>query len=317
MMADSIHAGRSDASHAPAEGALARVAAASTGGTRWRVAGRVMTCVALLLGVACSTPTGNPRRVPVGHTGAFESWWSDTQLREVGEYLDGQRHGPITIYHSDGSLQERGEYSHGVPSGRHELYHPGGVLALVETVTDGVIDGERLEYDEAGQLHARQTWSRGRRDGPQVIYHPNGSVAREGAWRDDLPVGRWRSFDEQGQLRSEEWFWAADGRPVGYLETVFVAEGRVSAQAYKVWSDGHWDGWRSFWHENGVQAGLVEYHDDLREGRDFAWSRSGQPLVEGFRRGDRRVGRWRFYDESGELVDVRELGDPSEDDPQG
>jgi len=247
--------------------------------------------------------------VPPGYTGSFTIWWSDSKVREEGEYLDGERHGEVRVYHPDGSLSEAGRFERGVPTGRHSAFHTGGVLALTETVVDGVIDGQREEYDERGRPVAVQQYRAGKRQGLQRNFHPDGSLAREGAWWDDLPVGLWRSFDERGRLQSGEWFWAANGQAVGYLETVYAPDGRITAQAFKSLDDGHWVGWRTFWHTNGVQAGLVDYRDELREGRDLSWSDAGLPLVEGQREGDRPVGAWLMYDDQGELIEVRDHGE--------
>lgn len=271
----------------------------------------VLVGLVLFLPLACATADeeGKPRRIPMGHTGSFTSWWSDTHVREVGEYKDGQRNGVVTAYHPDGSLAEEGKFVMGMPSGRHVIYHPGGVVALVETVVDGVVHGQREEYDGGGRALAVQTFEGGKRSGPQRTFHPNGAVAQEGGWTDDLPSGLWRRYDEQGKVTSDEWFWSAAGLPVGYLETVYGGEGQITAQAFKAMEDEHWVGWRTFWHANGVQAGLVEYRDEVRDGRDLSWSETGLPRVEGQRRGDRRVGVWRMYDDVGQLVETRDHGE--------
>jgi len=264
----------------------------------------------LLLAVAlpaCSSDEiGKPRRVPAGHNGDFTTWWSDTQRREVGEYREGERHGEIRIYYPDGSPKERATYVDGVPDGNRHMYHPGGVVAVAESVSEGKLDGERREFDLNGQLVSLQTWDVGQRSGPQLTWHANGSQSAEGKWKDDLPSGRWRRWDDEGRLLSEEWFWSADGRPVGTLETVIGVGGVVTAQGLKTWRGGHWHGWRTFWHDNGVQAGLVDYLDDERTGRDLSWSDTGLPLIEGQRDGGRRVGIWKTYDERGRLVRTRD-----------
>lgn len=269
----------------------------------------LLLCLALTLTTACAgTPEGKPRRVPDGHTGAFTTWWSDTQIREEGEYLDGQRNGKILIYHPDGSPQERCAYVNGVPDGPRVRFHPGGVVALTESITDGMLDGERRDYDDRGRPLSLQTWVHGRRNGPQVTFHANGRTSGDGAWRDDLPVGNWRHWDEEGRLASEEWFWAAGGKPVGALETVYDAGGAVASQGLKHRDGEHWIGWRTYWHRNGVQSGLVDYVDDRRSGRDLSWSASGLPLVEGQRLDDRRVGLWTTYDDRGRVDRERDYG---------
>jgi antitoxin component YwqK of YwqJK toxin-antitoxin module len=183
-------------------------------------------------------------------------------------------------------------------------YSRAGDLRLVEWVRDGVLDGPREEYDERGLLRRRVSFRTGRRHGVEQDWFANGSLSTEGVWVDDLPVGRWLHWDEVRRVLSAETYWIADGVLVGYLETTHDPEtGRVTTQSLKTLQDDIWRGWRTRWHKNGVQAGLAEYVNDLREGRDVSWDPQGRKVGEGNREGDLRTGNWRFWDEAGALID--------------
>lgn len=246
------------------------------------------------------------RSLPSGYSGSFKTWWSDTQIREQGQYERGVRHGQVTVFHPDGTVESVGTYDQGLPVGEMRYHSPGGALRLVEIVHDGVLDGPREDYDKAGTLRVSVPFRAGRRQGVEQRWHANGTLSTEGSWSNDLPTSQWRHWDGQGRQLSVERFWVAEGRAVGYFESTFdPATGRVTAQSLKTLDDGAWSGWRTFWHDNGVQSGLIEYVDGLRQGRDVSWDRQGRLSVEGQREGDLRSGVWRYWDDSGELLDER------------
>lgn len=246
------------------------------------------------------------RHIPPGYSGTFETWWNDVQVRERGDYRDGVRHGQITVYHPDGTVESSGTYESGVPIGEMRYFAPGGGLRLVEIVHHGVLDGPREEYDVNGNLRVLVPYINGRRQGLERRWHGNGEVSTEGYWAADLPSSQWRHWDPAGRLLSVESFWIAEGEAVGYFEsTIDPTTGGTTAQSMKRLQGTQWVGWRTFWHDNGVQSGLTEYVDGLREGRDVSWDRGGRKSVEGTRVADLRSGTWRFWDEAGQLLDER------------
>ncbi|MFT7464021.1 MAG: antitoxin component YwqK of YwqJK toxin-antitoxin module [Pseudohongiellaceae bacterium] len=246
------------------------------------------------------------RTVPPGQNGAFESWWNDTQVREQGHYENGVRQGSVSVFHPDGSLESSGEYEGGVPVGEMRYYASGGGLRFVEVVHNGVLDGPRDEYDSSGRKRVTVPYSGGHRNGLEHRWHANGVLSTEGRWVNDLPTSQWRHWDRAGRQLSQETFWVADGAAVGYFEsTLNPATGAVTAQALKTKNGESWVGWRTYWHDNGVQSGLTEYVDSLRQGRDVSWDRQGRMSVEGERHGDLRNGSWLYWDADGELLQER------------
>lgn len=264
----------------------------------------LVAVLGLLCGACVADNVVRERRVPAGHEGFFETWWNDQQVREIGHYQQGLRHGEVVLYHPSGMVESAGNYERGLPVGEIRYYARTGELRLIEDVHDGVLHGRREEFDELGQLRRRVVFRAGRRHGLEQILFANGSLASEGAWTDDLPVGRWLHRDADGRLLSAETYWVAQGRLVGYLETTHHPEtGSVTTQSLKTLRDDVWHGWRTRWHANGVQAGLEEYVNDLREGRDVSWDLQGRKVGEGRRMGDLRTGNWRFWDASGGLLE--------------
>ena len=279
----------------------------------------------LLLGVwlatsaACSAPSRDrPRQLPPGFDGEYTLWFSDDQPKEHGTARAGRRHGEIERFHPDGSRAFLGTLDNGIPEGRWEYSHPeGGGLQVVENWVAGALEGPREEYYPGGRLRRVTEYSAGLRDGLEQAWHPDGSLAFTRHWRAGLGVGRWDEFDGKGRLLRTEHRWVADGEEVGYLETVYAAPEVVSVQTLMHRRGDVWAGWETHWHDNGAQAGYVEYEGGRRQGLDRSWSRGGQLVVEGWRVDDKRHGVWRTWSETGVLLDEVEysLGERVEDEP--
>lgn len=268
-------------------------------------AARLAALALLVLLAACITeragrgPSPYSRRVPPAHDGPFTTWWADDRVREEGSYRGGRRHGEVRGYHPDGSLAFEGRFADGVPQGELKQYAPGGVLAIVQHLEPGGGAGERIEYWPEGTPRLRVEVAGGRRHGALERWHADGTPALRGQYALDLPVGEWVAFDAQGRVDARTVYFTGGGAPAGYLETVFDDEGRVSVQTRMLPDGADWLARVTLWYPSGLQAGLVEYRNGLREGRDVSWDTSGTKRSEGRRLADLREGEWVTWDELG------------------
>ncbi len=266
-------------------------------------AGTVALVALVLAGCASTSDKApameQPRAVPAGHTGPFTTYWTDARPREVGDYRDGRRHGTVTAYYPSGELSWEGTFENGVPVGELRRRFKGGGPMTTEHMKDGQLDGPRVEYYETGEVKVESVYRAGFKHGAEREYHLNGVVAAEGAYVRGEPSGRWVHRDEAGRILSEERYFLTDAERVGYLETVFDEAGAVTMQTHYVLDEGTWDGRITLWHVNGRQAGLVEYREGLRQGRDVTWDQHGVRRIEGWRAGDLRVGTWTYWDAAG------------------
>ena len=258
----------------------------------------------LLLICACASGTAHEvihRRVPPDFTGHMQTWWADDRLREEGDYKEGRRNGHVRGYHPDGSAAFEGDFIDGVPTGKLEQHFPGGALALTEVVEAGAVQGPRTEYWPTGKVRATTAIVDGKKDGPEVQYTESGAPATAGSYSRGVPIGVWHSWDEQGRLTSETCYFRTGDQPAGYLETDFDTDGRISVQTRMLLDAGSWSGQVTMWYPSGRQAGLVEYRNGVRQGRDVSWDPEGRKRAEGQRLDDLRTGAWTFWDESGKV----------------
>jgi antitoxin component YwqK of YwqJK toxin-antitoxin module len=244
----------------------------------------------------------HPRLVPADWTGDYVTWWADDRVREQGTYKEGRRDGHVKGCHPDGSVAFEGDFRDGVPVGELVQNYPGGARAIVSHVEGGLMQGDRLDYFPGGALRSRTTMDAGRRQGEAVSFHENGQVALRGRFEADVPVGEWQAFDPHGVLLSRTVYWTSAGAPAGYLETAQDGEGRISVQTRMLIADKDFLERVTMWYPNGQEAGLVEYRNGLREGRDVSWDAEGGKRCEGSRAADLREGVWTTWDESGVVL---------------
>ena len=261
-----------------------------------------LLALALVLAGCAAEPTRRPRVVPADHNGEFTTWWSDEIVKEHGTYEAGQRNGEIEVFHKEGGRHYTGEFVAGKPEGTLTTWHEDGTLASVAEYKEGVLDGSHMSYAAGtGDLIESAEYRMGRRHGQLQQWRAGGAPTLEAHFEDDLPVGRWRHWDPIGRLVREERYWVVGGEPAGRLETMFASNGEVSVQTLLTRHGDEWSGWQTTWHDNGRQASLVELLDGRTHGRDAAWDRTGRLVSEGRRAEGKRVGRWTFFGERGEV----------------
>ncbi len=246
--------------------------------------------------------TSLARRVPQNHTGSFTIYWAEGIPKEKGEYRNGRRHGVIRRYHSGGGLAYEGRYEDGIPVGDFVHYDAGGAVAATETMEGGTRQGVAKTFYESGAPKTEVTFVDGLKQGAETQWFESGVVKLEGLHEGGEPAGRWRRYDEDGALRIEEYYFVHAGERVGRLETVFDREEQITAQRMQVRDGESWVGRLTMWHPNGIQAGLVEERDGMRDGIDVSWGSDALKRIEGHWRNDVREGDWTYWDETGAVV---------------
>jgi antitoxin component YwqK of YwqJK toxin-antitoxin module len=270
--------------------------------TRHPATSVALLALTLLLAACGSDDRRRLRIVPQDYTGHLKTWWSDTQVKEEGDYVEGKPDGELRRWHGNGSLAFEGRFDDGVPVGEARHFHPGGTLASTETWVDGHLEGPVTAYLPDGNRTSRVVFHGGLKDGEELQWRPDGQLAVSGQWIAGLPVGRWSFWDAGGLLRRQEHYWTADGVQVGRLVTEYGPGRNPTLQELLTLHDGVWQGWRTYWHPNGRQAGLEEWRAGKREGRDLSWNPAGRLLAEGERADDAREGEWTFWDGEGHVT---------------
>lgn len=78
-----------------------------------------------------------------------------------------------------------------------------GKVAMMDTFTDGKVEGEFKRYYINGNLIMRGYFKDGVVDGIWEDYYPNGNLIMSGYMRGHKKIGKWKYYDENGKLLGE------------------------------------------------------------------------------------------------------------------
>ena len=78
-----------------------------------------------------------------------------------------------------------------------------GKVAMMDTFTDGKVEGEFRRYYINGNLIMRGYFKDGVVDGIWEDYYPNGKLIMSGYMRGHKKIGKWKYYDENGKLLGE------------------------------------------------------------------------------------------------------------------
>ncbi len=133
-------------------------------------------------------------------TGKYTSTHINGDKRFEGEYIQGELHGPLTVYFFDGSKMMEKNYEHGTLSGAYTEYHYGGQVNVKGQYKWGEADGVWKYYSKEGKLYREETYVAGQLSGKQFYYHDNGKVEMEIDYKDNEVHGSLKRYAETGEL---------------------------------------------------------------------------------------------------------------------
>lgn len=79
-------------------------------------------------------------------------------MREEGEYRNGQKTGIWVSYYDNGKMAFRGNFNAGFPDGQHSFYYENGKLREIQHYAGGVRHGDWKKYLETGELYFTITY---------------------------------------------------------------------------------------------------------------------------------------------------------------
>jgi antitoxin component YwqK of YwqJK toxin-antitoxin module len=114
-----------------------------------------------------------------------------------------------------------------------------------------------------------------------MIWHRNGTRWLSDYWIDGVPQGKTLTWHRNGQPRTAS----------------AMQDGKIA------------DGLHSAWHENGQKLWDQEFVNGHSEGQLVRWFDNGVLEETGHYKAGQRVGVWKFWSRSGELLKTQDLGE--------
>ena len=150
-----------------------------------------------------------------GWTGKGLTYYENGQIKEDGNFKDGNKVKKWITYYENGAIQNKGNYKYGKRYGKWTFYHSEGKLLgftgsqhrqieREEKYTDGKLDGKMISYYKNGQIKNKANYKDGLSDGKWTFYYENGQIKEEGIFKDGNKIGKWTTYHENGQIKEEE-----------------------------------------------------------------------------------------------------------------
>lgn len=152
----------------------------------------------------------------------------------------------------------------------------------------------------------------------EVYYHRNGKVKAKGDIWDNSTTGIWEFYYENGQLKAKG-PWIGNRKSGGVWET-YYENGQLDSKGKHDYDGVKVDYWE-YYYESGQIAfkgyfkgehigyyenGKIEREGTFALGLMTRYYENGQIKEQGNYAYDKRVGIWKFYDEQGSLLKIKE-----------
>lgn len=158
------------------------------------------------------------------YTGLIRVYFDNGNLKNICEYVDGEKNGIFKEYTRSGFLSEYIEYKNNKIDGIRRMYYPSGQIRFDQKWINGEIsktsdyneDGiKTFERDEGiennrkgygkwfyenGKIERKFELKNGKSDGVEIFYYRNGKVKEKGYCKDGKRVGEWIKYDENGKV---------------------------------------------------------------------------------------------------------------------
>lgn len=240
--------------------------------------------------------------------GAYKAWYPNQELKEEGQFEEGQREGTWTWYDAKGKKLQEISYRAGAKHGNFVRWDAMGTLEIERHYENDQRHGPERHYFSNGQLKTLFTWNRGNLEGKAATWFVNGQQRetlgfldgeRHGTYQEWFDNGQlkqvatyekgqlngpWERYDETGrQLEKGEYRlgekWQGQFRELGDLPDHewlnLYHEGRLlDGVLYAAGKPKN--GSVQLWHTTGNVQRQYQYINGRLEGKEFWWHPDGQ-----------------------------------------
>ncbi len=260
------------------------------------------------------------------------------------DYLDGKKNGIRRTFRQDEIVEE--QFADDVKDGLTVTYYPDGKVKRTVNFINGYEEGTSREFDTQGTIitlveyrrglvvdreNINRVDKKGNKQGRWKYFHDNGRVKLEGIFRDDKRNGYFKEYDDKGLLvdiaryindeRQQEapeivkLDVKTDYYPNGKPKTVASYKGNLPEGIRRDY-DTSGKVVASFIFSNGKITGEGIIDDEgVKDGPWKEYYEDGQLRAEGLYNLGNRIGRWRFYHQTGGLEQEGNFNDQGK--PEG
>jgi antitoxin component YwqK of YwqJK toxin-antitoxin module len=213
-------------------------------------------------------------------TGVWEIYYDNGELKETGNYQEGEKVGFWKTYYKHGTIKHEITYSDGSAKGPARFYYRDGTIWEEGYWDETHWKGEYDLYHANGQkFYDWEYDENGSRTGEQKYYHSNGELQYSGKWENGKAEGEIEVYNESGDL-IEKRHYAGGSFDKSTLITLRPT--------------------------NNETDSIKEISPFYGTGHYTLFEKDGQIVKEGyFREGKLQDGKHYIYNEEDSLIDVK------------
>jgi len=201
----------------------------------------------------------------------------DAKKEQPIEKLDPPQNGEFVKTDKNG-LETIENYKDGILNGPWVKKYADGKIFQKGNMVDGKLDGSFIAYHENGKVMSKGKYQEGRKHGVWIVYHPNGNVSQDVTFDRGLEEGIVKFYSakevDYGWFRMEK----------GDIKEVYETSINHEGELYQIWTEKN--GKSDYSKPNGKYT--IKY-------------RNGGAYLRCQYKNEKRFGKWKWYDEKGNL----------------
>ncbi len=251
------------------------------------------------------------------------TYYSNGQPESTDHYKDGKFINDYISYYPNGVIKSSIPVVNGVIDGKVKFYHDNGQLSCIRQFEKGKIkDGEEINYHSNGVVESKVKYKNEKMEGEVIEYYADGKIKRKTKYKDGKANGNSKEYHRNGTLKGDYNY--SDGQYDGSVKE-YYDNGVLETEAN--YTKGENKGKSLYYDFDGkLYAEYVEnkgkiktaiYYD--KQGNKIyevdaqknelnlqKYNQVGIMTEEGKVKKDFRVGKWKFYSQSGALNTIKE-----------
>ncbi len=232
----------------------------------------------------------------VPFTGKATWNYSNGQMMQETDFLNGREHGPERWWFEDGKRAGQCAYTEGLLDGPCVHWHPDGDTKALQVVyRAGKRDGMELEWYANGKEKSAAQFKNGEQEGEAKGWYEDGQLAWSSNWKQGREHGLSVEYYRNGKKKSERDY---DSGQMTGTEKHWFESGTKGWES--VWIKGRREGVRVEWFENGQKMSETLYRQGMRDGNSTGWYQNGNKSFEEIYQADELV-RSAYWDKNGTL----------------
>jgi antitoxin component YwqK of YwqJK toxin-antitoxin module len=186
--------------------------------------------------------------------GIHYEWYDSGGIKEMGEWLNGQRNGIHEMWDENGKCRELSEWKMNILHGSRRFFDSVGRMEKIEKYFNGLKNGQEIRWYDNGVIKEETEWEIGKKNGLSNFFYNNETHKSSEKWTNDTLDGCCYYWFPSGMINRKE-FWNM-GKKKGESES-WYPDGSFMEKS--CWKNGVKNGYEIKWNHQGCEKEYILY----------------------------------------------------------